>query len=353
MPAHHYLFAHKVLPSILWQGDRLLGILANPENQEFLINIWNSVPKMPGFLEMCEGHRQQMESPQEMQMMRQLGHVPESIEQFSAVLPPHGVGYSSHWIGGEHLVFLVELPPPNEPGEAHFVCISSSPSIQYFTLEKGKAGAGGECTFFCSWTAAGHHNFGSGSEPTKEAFLKKLCVHLRLPETIERPTPQQLQGMSRTTGLYTTRSDPLAEDDEQQVRQWEGEAGQALRVQDLPKAEGLRRRVLELRMEKQGPNNTEATLATMPLVQVLEFQGRHKEAEALCRNWWHTCRRYRMIGHQETMLAMRVLADCLRAQNRVQEASTLLHYRIQLASLARGRDSINAQAALADLQLLS
>lgn len=350
MPAQHHLFAHGVLPSLLWEGDGMLGILANPENQEYLTTIWNAVPKTPDFLAVCAGHRKQMEDPRAKQMMREMGVIPESTEQFSAVLPPDGLCYSSHWIGGEHLVFLVELPPPTQLTEAHFVCITSSPEIQYFTLEKSQTDAGRECTAFCSWTAESHFNFGSGPEPTKEAFLKKLCEHLRLPETIEQPTGPQLRGMSTHTVIDTTMPESLPEADEQQVRQWEGEAQEALKAHDLPKAEGMYRRVLDIRMQKQGPHNTLATLATMPLVQVLKLQGRHPEAETVCRKWWHACRRFRMLGHQETMLATRALADCLRAQNRAQEAVALMRYRTQLAGLARGKDSIQARAAHSDMQ---
>lgn len=319
MPTHHYLFAHKVLPSVLWEGDSMLGILANPENQEYLTTIWNKVPLSTG--------------------------------QLPAILPPDGLGYSSHWIGGEHLVFLVQMPPPIRQPEAYFVCITSSPEIQYFTLEKSRADDGSECTAFCSWTAERHYNFGWGPEPVKEAFLKKLCVHFGLPEAIEEPTPEQLQGMGKgRMTVYVAAAEPLPETDGQQAAQWEDEAEKAMSAGDLLKAEDMYRRVLELRMRKQGPHDTEATLARMPLVQVLDFQGRHQEAEALCREWWHTCRRFRMLGHQETMLATKVLGHFLLARNRVQEASELMRYRIQMAGLARGKDSVQAQEARADMQ---
>ncbi len=40
---HHYFFAHKALPAQLWNGDSVLGILVNPQNQEYLVALWNQI----------------------------------------------------------------------------------------------------------------------------------------------------------------------------------------------------------------------------------------------------------------------------------------------------------------------
>jgi len=36
----HYHFAHKLLPGFVWEGDALFGILANPENRDYLLSAW-------------------------------------------------------------------------------------------------------------------------------------------------------------------------------------------------------------------------------------------------------------------------------------------------------------------------
>ncbi|MBF0503269.1 MAG: hypothetical protein HQM09_24320 [Candidatus Riflebacteria bacterium] len=49
MRVQHYYFAHRLLPALLFKGHSLLGILANPANQEFLLEKWEEA-----FQEACE-----------------------------------------------------------------------------------------------------------------------------------------------------------------------------------------------------------------------------------------------------------------------------------------------------------
>ncbi|MDP6039044.1 MAG: hypothetical protein QGG64_10875 [Candidatus Latescibacteria bacterium] len=55
--AHYYLFAQKMLPAYIWQGDGVLGILANPENQDYLIGLWEKLSENDGFTNQVTAHQ--------------------------------------------------------------------------------------------------------------------------------------------------------------------------------------------------------------------------------------------------------------------------------------------------------
>jgi hypothetical protein len=316
----HYFFAHKVLPSRISNADSVLGILANPDNQEFLVHLWHQIGQ---------------------------GLSP------SDCLSPSGLKHSSHWIGDEHLVILVELPPAIRPTEAHFVAITTSPTIRYLTFEaSGRSEKATDSCMFCEWTAGVHVNRGGHGDPTGENFLHLICGLLSVPETIAPPTYQQREGMQKGSGtvIYGGVPAELPSDSLEQVKIWIGEGQAAVQVRNYERAERLFRCVLDRRMAEQGSENTLATMAHHPVVDALRLQGKHEAAEMVCRDWWKLCRRYRMLGHGETMLAIRVLAECLIGQNRVQDAKALMTYRAMLAGLARGAGSPIAQQARAELQ---
>src|SRR5687768_11483450 len=66
---HAYTFEHGALPARLWAGEQLIGILANPENTDFLPAFWE--------------------------------HVGQHLDP-SQRLPADGLRHSTHWLGGEH-----------------------------------------------------------------------------------------------------------------------------------------------------------------------------------------------------------------------------------------------------------
>ena len=74
---HHCRFVHSDLPRDLWKGDSLLGILANPNNQDLLRERWDRARAREHGIELVD----------------------------TAAL-----GYQSIWLGGEHLVFLLRFP---------------------------------------------------------------------------------------------------------------------------------------------------------------------------------------------------------------------------------------------------
>lgn len=346
--AHHYLYAHKMLPAYLWQEDSMLGILANPENQDYLVNLWEALPDTDGFMHQVTAHREEYADPEEIAIRKDLGIDVTPPDVYEQILSPDELGYSAYWIGGEHLVFVIRFPEPQGATEAYFAAITTSPMIRYFTLERRENDEGDLGTMFCEWQREGGHlNYGDGSEPREISFLYRLCQFLDIPVIIEPPTDQQ-QGMSLgAPTLFADHNDILSDEDMHQVEVW---------VKAAEMAEGFEEKiacyhqVLTLRMDKQGPENTEATLAYNQLIWALNCAERYDEAEALCLEWWRLCRRYRMLGHAETMLVIESLASCYKKQGRFDEAQSMLQYRASLAKLSRGEDSDVARQAEKDLE---
>jgi hypothetical protein len=100
---------------------------------------------------------------------------------------------------GDAPCLVVEMPEPQEPGEAYFVAIVSRISeiavesqelefkirggpglhkhwlLNYYTLERSPGYAGGAKSFFCEWDAQGRHiNHCRGPEGTVGEFLPFL-----------------------------------------------------------------------------------------------------------------------------------------------------------------------------------
>lgn len=159
MPIQHYLFAHRFLPHMLWQGDSMLGILANPDNQEYLHDIWNRIPHTPMFESLRE--RRAVRTPLD-EMFAQAGLSRPGPEVAARIAPPDGLSYESFWIGGQHLVVLITMPPPEEGTGACFVAITHSPDVRYFTLELMEGGG----TTLCEWQESRHLNFGGDAAAT-------------------------------------------------------------------------------------------------------------------------------------------------------------------------------------------
>jgi hypothetical protein len=112
----------------------------------------------------------------------------ESPESYERIGSPEEIFCSSHFLGGQHVVFLIHLPPPSGMTEAHFIALTSTPSPKYLTLEKSSSMDGSESTALCQWDANGVHGYmNSGCEATPEEFLKCVCRHFGVPETIGEP----------------------------------------------------------------------------------------------------------------------------------------------------------------------
>jgi hypothetical protein len=336
MRVQHYLFAHRVLPGLVWEGDALLGILANPENQDFLTGLWESIPADPSFAEMAAA----------------IG--PPQNERATEVVPSDGLGYAAHWLGDEHLAFLVTLPPPAFPPEAHHVVLLTSPSIRYLTVERTADRGAGPGAILGEWTDEGvHRSFGVTLAPGPEETLRAVCQLLHVAQTIEPPTAAQQQGMRKgEVAIHGVEPEDLTGEDAVWAARWRDEAEAAETAGDLRGAENARRRIQGLWMERFGPDNTHATQSAAPIVDLLRRQGDHEEAARVAGEWWRLCRRHRMLGHAETLTAIRAVAEVARAAGDDGEALRLLEYRAHLAGLARGASSPHARQAAAEIDEL-
>ena len=315
LPSQHYLFAHRILPDLLWQGDSVLGILANPENQPFLGEQWDRVPS--GWNCLPSPGREQL-------------------------------AYSSHWIGGDNLAVVITMPPPLDVADAHLIAITTSPALRYFTLELGEPENGRPQTVLGEWEPGGHNNFGVGPAPDPMLFLQAVCRILRLPASIEETTHGQRLGMSRGAALHMgITMDP---NDLESLKEREGEA-EALEwdFQYAPAFERYHATLQEFFARYPEPP-TEVTLLYAGAIRCLKAMGHLETAEAWARQWWTLVRRFRMLGHAEAMMASRLVAELLAEQGRPEEAEALYRHRVLLSGLARGISSRQHQDAAQELE---
>jgi hypothetical protein len=150
----HYMYAHRVLPSLFFQDpERFLEILKK-EGIPFLRFFWD---KLGSSLDAGDTH------------------------------PMHGVNYETRVLENGTVITLIELPKPEHVTEAYFVALvfrplgASGESIQrYFTLEYGMSlFESGERSVLCEWTIDNRHvNYGDGPEPASQAFFTTVCQKL-------------------------------------------------------------------------------------------------------------------------------------------------------------------------------
>lgn len=366
MGAQHYIFAHRALPQQLWEGDGFLGILANPENQDFLRKIWDAIPTTSFFQSVVA--RRAASSPFDRLILLDPDELPPELDS-DEPRPPDGLSFQSWWLGGQHLVILVTMPETHEMTEAYFAAILTSPKIGYLTLERAMYGG----TVFCGWQEGRHENFGDGPPATADEYLRAVCRHLRIPETIEPPTSEQMQGMSMSGTVFSGTHEPLPPEHAAQVQRWEEEAREAMArvsaarsftfgeamapgrlnaedMANLAKAEALFRRIYETRLRVQGVEHFEATLAQAAIANVLRLQGRAAEAIAVCETWWLQCRRHRRLGHHETLVATLELALTMEQAGQVGSAEAMFEYRTLYFGLTCGMDSPQYRQAAAEMR---
>jgi hypothetical protein len=145
---HHYLFAHRELPSAAFRFGADL-VAAGREGRLTLDNVW---------------HR--------------LGETLPEADR----LPSDGLRVDHRQVGA-HDVLLVTLPVPQQPAEAHFTAIAVPPAaagIRYFTLEEARSPIDGRrYTVLAEWTHDGKHiNYGDGPDPRPAAFTEAIIPHL-------------------------------------------------------------------------------------------------------------------------------------------------------------------------------
>jgi len=137
---HHYLFAHRELPSAAFRFGADL-VSAARDGRLTLDTVWVRVG---------EG-------------------LPEPDR-----LTPEGLSVSCRRLQDRD-VLLVTLPAPQAPTEAYFAAIVV-PALRYFTLEDAyRPVDGARYTVLGEWTDAGIHvNHGAGPPPEPEPFLAAI-----------------------------------------------------------------------------------------------------------------------------------------------------------------------------------
>ena len=146
--AHHYEFAHRLLPRLTLRPDVELHWLAT---QDRLV---------PALLSSWAGIAQRLPAP----------------EQLAA----DGLDAELVDVEGTQ-VLLITMPPAEHSVEAHFVAVAPcepAAARRYLALAHSWTTDGEPATVIGEWTPAGHGNLGPGPAPTREAFLDTVQMLL-------------------------------------------------------------------------------------------------------------------------------------------------------------------------------
>jgi hypothetical protein len=153
---HHYFFAHRGLPELLWQQSTpVLEALIGPEADAFLRDYWE--------------------------------HVGNQLEEAER-LEPEGLTCRVCELADGYRAAVITLPPAERCPEAHLAAVvfrppqrrtptpKTEPVLRYFTLERGLDLLGeGPRTVLCEWKREGAHlNFGAGPEASVRSFADSL-----------------------------------------------------------------------------------------------------------------------------------------------------------------------------------
>lgn len=151
----HYLFAHKILPQIVYQNpQKALGLLTSTEARPLLLRLWERLGE----------------------------DLPEKER-----LPAMGLGCHSRVLEDGRIVVVVRMPPPERMTEAHFVgflftpgekmlfFFQKPPTASCFTLEHSFQLDGTPRTVLGGWTPEGaHFNMGDGPPADLNNFVATL-----------------------------------------------------------------------------------------------------------------------------------------------------------------------------------
>lgn len=154
---HHYLFSHVALRQVAFaQPVGCLGVLASPNATAFLSDLWKDVDE----------HCRERGETSTIQPSEFIVH-----KCCVGLFPCAIVEMPEPWFitGAYFIAILLQKPigeiAPNDP----------EVTVMYYTLEKTLDFERGVQTVLCDWTKDGtHRNYGTGPEPTLEAFVKEL-----------------------------------------------------------------------------------------------------------------------------------------------------------------------------------
>lgn len=154
--SHHYIFAHVALRQVAFENPlSCLGLLGSPDAMKFITGLWASVDSH------CrERGETSTINPAEIVVHRlRIGNYPCAVVE----MPEPWFMTGAYFVALVLAVPLAEVDPDLK-----------DPPLLYYTLEKGASLDGGEPTVLCSWTKDIHSNYGSGPEPTLEAFVRAV-----------------------------------------------------------------------------------------------------------------------------------------------------------------------------------
>lgn len=150
---HHYLFAHRLIPTLFFQDTLQFVSLLQRDGLRFLEFWWRRVGE---------------DVPQE--------------ERLSA----DGLGYTIREVAHGWVAVVIMMPLPQGMTEAYFVGLFFRPEGEtliprVFTLEKTMSylptTTETPMTVLCEWTATGaHRNTGKGMAPELETFLAAAAL---------------------------------------------------------------------------------------------------------------------------------------------------------------------------------
>ena len=152
---HHYTLAHMAFRGFCSQDPlAFFGVMGSPQRDSLIQELWRQV------CENCEGE----------------GTPDFDISEVDVITCRVK----------DYPCMVIQMPEPQEIGEAHFVGIvlhtdinstelPENPEFAYLTLEKGQDEEAQACTYLCTWTLDDQHiNYGQGPEPTLDNFVKQL-----------------------------------------------------------------------------------------------------------------------------------------------------------------------------------
>jgi hypothetical protein len=163
-PNPHYLFVHQVLRQEA-QDDPLqfFIIMASEQRAEYIQYL----------LDLIDEYLEEEKTP--------FGAEAISVELMSVNHCP--------------MVLLI-MPEPQFSTHAYMVGIvlddqnEEAARVEYYTLELGRdAKTGQAITFLCGWQGDTHLNYGSGFEPTAEAFIREIKKRIESDQESRRVTP--------------------------------------------------------------------------------------------------------------------------------------------------------------------
>lgn len=149
----HYLYAHRVLPTLFYQNPQHFLSILITDGIAFLRFFWDRT-------------------------LQDQGDEPRT--------PPQGMNYETRGLDDGTVIAIIELPPPERMAEAYFVAAvfheaDPHPLMRYFTLELGLSlFENTPRTVLCEWTADGKHlNFGDGPAPESKPFFDAILARLQ------------------------------------------------------------------------------------------------------------------------------------------------------------------------------